>query len=803
MNFYVYLIRMQKTILLFLLLLGVCQPGLSQSPSTIHYLDPSSDTLSLRGVEALPDSGAVLVYLNTITSASDSLCLVLTRVNKEGIPQVTRAVWKNLPADFLSIRSTQLAASGELLIRGREGTSSRTKNWLLFVDPTNLNVTNLIRLRSDSSLLQIFKVKETLNGDFLIMGNVRDTTTSSVSLYPGIMRMNRQGTVLWQKTFRDNPQYFGVIMAAKEYAPDRFLAFGLVEGLGSIIERYNVLWKMDGQGNISLIRRLNFDGVAVSSEIFEARNGNLLILASCGLGTGYGHSRNDLKNTVMIEVDTSANIQRILQYDDFLGINPFQQSDSTYAMLVQLHEPLDSARFGLVRLHEQGNILSSVYHKPPGISPNMYQLYETHLRMDPAGRLHYIQSCFDTLNQTYYNLYNIADGTGAAACDVTDTTLAAAVTLTSTTSFPNLPDTTYTVSTDSFPIFTAPYLNPVPALACEATCVWPGDANNDGIANLTDLLNLGIAFSNSGPARFGTGNQWLCYASQDWSQTFVNGLPHQHADCNGDGTVNADDTLAIQLNYGLTHQKNNGPLGPNSVDPELVLFIPQDTAYVGDTIRASLLLGTMGLSVDSIYGISFRVLYDKALVDSASARISYLNSWIGTPAQTLSLYRDQYSSGFIDGAIVRRDGNNVSGYGKIATVSFVLIDNIEGKQAGSEILPLEIGNYTAITYGENPLTFSVINDSLLVLDTTTVGKPPLNEASVNVFPNPSNARFRVDLQGINSSGYSLTNPMGRTLMQVKSQENSIILNLKRLPAGLYILSIKTSKGLLRKKLIKQ
>ncbi|MFC2085364.1 T9SS type A sorting domain-containing protein [Bacteroidota bacterium] len=83
--------------------------------------------------------------------------------------------------------------------------------------------------------------------------------------------------------------------------------------------------------------------------------------------------------------------------------------------------------------------------------------------------------------------------------------------------------------------------------------VWPGDANNDGIVNVSDILPLGLYYNNdTGPGRPGGGCLWesqCCPLSPPWSPANT-----VYADCNGDGIVNAADVLCIGLNYNNVHK---------------------------------------------------------------------------------------------------------------------------------------------------------------------------------------------------------------------------------------------------------
>ena len=86
-----------------------------------------------------------------------------------------------------------------------------------------------------------------------------------------------------------------------------------------------------------------------------------------------------------------------------------------------------------------------------------------------------------------------------------------------------------------------------------STIVWPGDANNDGTANVADVLPLGLYYNSTGPARPNASMTWtgqICPPGWNPDQA-------AYADCNGDGVIDVADVLPIGLNYNQTHSKRS------------------------------------------------------------------------------------------------------------------------------------------------------------------------------------------------------------------------------------------------------
>jgi len=78
--------------------------------------------------------------------------------------------------------------------------------------------------------------------------------------------------------------------------------------------------------------------------------------------------------------------------------------------------------------------------------------------------------------------------------------------------------------------------------------VWPGDANNDGIVNVWDVLPIGLYYGETGEARSDSGTLWQGYPLPQWNNTMA-----AFADCNGDGKVDEKDVLIISLHWHKTH----------------------------------------------------------------------------------------------------------------------------------------------------------------------------------------------------------------------------------------------------------
>lgn len=267
--------------------------------------------------------------------------------------------------------------------------------------------------------------------------------------------------------------------------------------------------------------------------------------------------------------------------------------------------------------------------------------------------------------------------------------------------------------------------------------VWPGDANHDSIASNFDLLPIGLYYGQSGVARNTISNSWQAYPSINWGSLQSNGSDIKHADCNGDGTIDSNDTLAVNLNTGLVHAiAPPVNAGPRSV-PQIFFVSSQSVYYPGDWVDADLWVGDSLNPVSALYGIAFDIGYDASIVQPGTEQLTFPSSWLGTPGtNALKIAATDPLPSVVHGAETRIDHVNSIGYGKIAHLRFHLKNGI----AGGNMVSLSINNYSANDSNGNPIYFDPVNTDLPI----TVGIDEFSlEKAVRVFPNPYSGKTQI------------------------------------------------------------
>ena len=330
-------------------------------------------------------------------------------------------------------------------------------------------------------------------------------------------------------------------------------------------------------------------------------------------------------------------------------------------------------------------------------------------------------------------------------------------------------------------------------------CIWPGDADANNLVDNNDLLPIGLGYDSTGTARSSVSIVWQADAATDWSQSFGSYTPvvnYKHADCNGDGTIDAVDTTAILQNFGLTHAKNNGGPGPwRSGITGIRAIFSADSLYNGDTLTVTFVLGDTLTQVSNLYGLAFTYNFDPAVVDSTIfSGIDFGNSWLGGSADKISISKTLYTAGQIKTAVTRIDHTNRSGYGAFATAKFkITTDNISGKDLAYYSFIGFISDVRAIDEHGTLLTLNAGADTAQVGYTPT-GIKEINTEKVYLYPNP--AHDQVTIQADHPiTDVSISNIAGQVVChKLVNNIRSYTLDVSALDEGLYFVEIKTASS---------
>lgn len=335
--------------------------------------------------------------------------------------------------------------------------------------------------------------------------------------------------------------------------------------------------------------------------------------------------------------------------------------------------------------------------------------------------------------------------------------------------------------------------------------VWPGDTDESEAVNHFDLLNIGLAFGSTGPVREDANIEWIAQYTEDWDfETPETAINFKHSDTDGNGLVDANDTLAIIQNWGEVtdfwegENQFNAPV--ESVLMDVPIYVLPDTIIPGETVDFSIVLGNNNIPANDIYGLAFTVIYDPEVIVENSVGAHFVESWLGeVDANLLGIYRDDYANNKVDIAITRTDLNNVSGQGMIASLRVTIEDVIFSRSEQYE-LEFEIENVRLINVHEQEIPVLPENNPSIIVDEPTGIQVPEWAKSITLYPIPTKSDLLINAEDVQIEGLRLFSIQGKFLRQFDPKQNSM--NMADLPSGSYLLRILTEQGIINRRVEK-
>jgi len=337
------------------------------------------------------------------------------------------------------------------------------------------------------------------------------------------------------------------------------------------------------------------------------------------------------------------------------------------------------------------------------------------------------------------------------------------------------------------------------SITVDNTCqdVWPGDANSDGTADNIDVLELGLHYTQTGTPRTSISNVWQSYHADNWTGTISSGKNVNHSDCNGDGIINDNDTLAIYNNYGLTHAFK--ATETTTVNPQLSIVPDQNYVDKGNWGTSSIYLGEATNPINNINGVAFTVNFDNTLIETNSIYIEYQNSFLDLANQDLDFRKTDFANGKIYTATTHTVSNNVSGFGKIASLHY----KIKSTLTSDAVLNLSLTQANQSNASGSITPLSAGSASLLAVGASVGLTEFLNSGYVSINPNPTNGTIVIssttDIEKV-----EVTNLTGQILISESVNSKTHSLNLEALANGVYFVKVYNSqKQVSLKKLVMQ
>lgn len=337
-------------------------------------------------------------------------------------------------------------------------------------------------------------------------------------------------------------------------------------------------------------------------------------------------------------------------------------------------------------------------------------------------------------------------------------------------------------------------------------CVYPGDANQDGLSNYLDVLQIGLGYGRSGPAREESYSEtfWSPMPAEEWGMNTQNGTDYKHLDCNGDGVINEADIEVISQNYmPIFAETSSNTEGHPNVWLEFLeesIIIDEDSPEEIE-VYARVMVGTNDAPILDLYGVAFQVTYSGEFVVPYSAEIIYQNdAFLGTEAEVMGLSKDLGSLGLgkIEAAFSRKNHIGINGAGNVAIVKFIVEgDIIGGRSEPAYDFDLQIGKVKMIddqglkidaNVSSEPVTIRIINH----LQNNT--NNPEQKEKVQIYPNPVTDVLTIKLEYLEGEKVEVYNAMGQLVQTQLLTDIKTELRVDELPSGVYWVKVYTDKG---------
>ncbi|MGH1337979.1 MAG: T9SS type A sorting domain-containing protein [Aureispira sp.] len=332
---------------------------------------------------------------------------------------------------------------------------------------------------------------------------------------------------------------------------------------------------------------------------------------------------------------------------------------------------------------------------------------------------------------------------------------------------------------------------------CVINCVYPGDANNNGIANDFDILEMGLHYNQTATPRALAGNRWYPYNPPT-------PVTNAYVDADGFGQVDTFDLLANTQNWDLRHSLYTGvPEGSNVVGGDLYfkqtavlpIFPVPSVLGVGESFKLEPHLGDTSNAL-TMQGVTYRVRYDANVLehfDRNYAPTIGQGGWLNDDGAVV-FYRKIQENGLMHFVTSRLDNGDFTGQGRMDVLDFrvkpttvvgtdtlytqVCFENYQAVQANGSILPIES---TCITLAYADPTLRMVQ---------VAAQAPV----IHLYPNPAQELINIDLGAAFAERVEVLDMLGQQVQVHQEVQGLFKLQRKQLPKGMYLVRVSFENG---------
>jgi len=159
-----------------------------------------------------------------------------------------------------------------------------------------------------------------------------------------------------------------------------------------------------------------------------------------------------------------------------------------------------------------------------------------------------------------------------------------------------------------------------------------------------------------------------------------------------------------------------------------------------------------------------------------------------------------WQTGMLDLGFTKLDQTNITGYGNLANVSYILIDDIAGKTSDEYLtvsLQAFFTNVVAIKADGSGIPLDVVGDTVIVRQLSTSIKQEISNFDIKVYPVPADNLLHIQLpSNALAEQIEIYNTVGMLVSTISTTNNTpqVTVDTRELANGNYIIKVKTAEG---------
>jgi hypothetical protein len=344
---------------------------------------------------------------------------------------------------------------------------------------------------------------------------------------------------------------------------------------------------------------------------------------------------------------------------------------------------------------------------------------------------------------------------------------------------------------------------------CASNCVYPGDANNNGVDNDFDILEMGLKYNAAAVARTQIGDHWMPHTPPTPST-------NAYVDANGDNTVDDLDLIVNKDNWQETHSLYTGAVeGFNTVGTDLQferiyqasslpIFPRTDTIVeLNGYVVLDVNFGDAVQNITDLHGVTFRVNYDETVLNI------YETPFYGVPGLGFTGLENGWLDD--DGAgvhsrMILEEGRahyvgtrlnqvNYTGGGNIGRLIFI-VDPLTPINASTMSTQVCFEDFKAIRADGTTISIGAQCATILYSDPNYSSVQSIQAVApeISLYPNPISSQLNIDLGEERAESIQLFNVLGMEVRSLKNASGIVEIQKNKLAQGMYTVVVHFENG---------